>query len=424
MKKEARREFLKTTVLFTAGSLLPFHFTGCRKNPPVFLIVSGWQTANIGDITHTPGMIRLIYAHFPDARCILWPKNIDKEVEDLLIGNFPGLRLVYFDPSGDSDQGRRDIDLAIEEADMLIHSSGPGIIGREQVKYWMDNTDKPYGIFGVTVSGVWDEIRPILSGSKFIFTRETKSLEVLNEEAINHPEKGFAPDSTFFIQLSNETKAERFLKTHDLREKEYICVIPRLRYTPYHEIYPDIGWSEEKIREVIETNNKYKETDHEKMVEVMTWWVRETGMKVLICPEMTYQVDIMDPLLVDPLPDDVRNKVVKHEYWLPDEAASIYKRAHTVISMECHSPIIAAANGTPCFYLRQPQDTIKGQMWYDIGLEDWVFEIEETTGMEIISELESVHNNYLDAENYLQKAMRTVNTHYEQALLTIGRQLP
>ena len=52
-------------------------------------------------------------------------------------------------------------------------------------------------------------------------------------------------------------------------------------------------------------------------------------------------------------------------------------RAHAVISMECHSPIIAAAQRTPFFYLRQPEDTIKGQMYYDIGLSDWVFEIDD-----------------------------------------------
>ncbi|MFW6104173.1 MAG: hypothetical protein ACOC59_03795 [Bacteroidota bacterium] len=51
--------------------------------------------------------------------------------------------------------------------------------------------------------------------------------------------------------------------------------------------------------------------------------------------------------------------------------------AFAVLSFECHSPIMSCFNGTPAFYLRQPEDTIKGQMRYDIGLEDWVFEIEK-----------------------------------------------
>ena len=51
-----------------------------------------------------------------------------------------------------------------------------------------------------------------------------------------------------------------------------------------------------------------------KLAKQSSSWVRETGNKVLICPEMTYQVDIMDELLIDPLPDDVKRNVVKRGY--------------------------------------------------------------------------------------------------------------
>ena len=54
----------------------------------------------------------------------------------------------------------------------------------------------------------------------------------------------------------------------------------------------------------------------------MTRWVRDTHRKVVICPEMTYQVGIMDELLYDPLPEDVKPYIVKHGWWFPDEAVS------------------------------------------------------------------------------------------------------
>ncbi|NJM94242.1 MAG: hypothetical protein HC842_05880 [Cytophagales bacterium] len=96
---------------------------------------------------------------------------------------------------------------------------------------------------------------------------------------------------------------------------------------------------------------------------------------------MSYQIDIMDELLLDPLPDDVKPSVVKKsEYWITDEAASVYQRAFAIVSMECHSPIIAYANNTPAFYVRQKEDTIKGQMYNDLGLADWVFEIDAVSG--------------------------------------------
>jgi len=122
----------------------------------------------------------------------------------------------------------------------------------------------------------------------------------------------------------------------------------------------------------------------------------------------------MDELLIDPLPDDVKPFVIKRGYWMPDEAASVYARAHSVLSFECHSPIIAAANKTPMFYLRQPEDTIKGQMYYDLGFSDWVFEIEQTTGKQIADRLRQVWSNYEIACSKLDSSMKQVDRIYRE----------
>ncbi|HTL09928.1 MAG TPA: polysaccharide pyruvyl transferase family protein, partial [Chitinophagaceae bacterium] len=149
--------------------------------------------------------------------------------------------------------------------------------------------------------------------------------------------------------------------------------------------------------------------------EAMIAWVRKTGNKVLVCPEMLYQVDIMDELLINPLPEDVKPFVIKRGYWLPDEAASVYAKAQAVLSFECHSPIIAAANGTPAFYLRQPTDTIKGQMYYDLGYTDWVFEIDNTEGTQIADALMRVNADYPLAKKKVATAIQQVNGRYDQA---------
>jgi hypothetical protein len=121
-------------------------------------------------------------------------------------------------------------------------------------------------------------------------------------------------------------------------------------------------------------------------------YVKNTGNKVMACAEMTYQVEMSKQVLVDPLPEDVKKNVVwRDTYWLPDEAASVYSKAQAVISVECHSPLIALHNGTPAFYVRQPTDTCKGQMYRDFGADDWFFEIEETTGAQLWSRLEAIH---------------------------------
>ena len=204
---------------------------------------------------------------------------------------------------------------------------------------------------------------------------------------------------------------------------QYICVIPRLRYTPYHKIRKDTNWTAEKIAQVENTNSQYQEVDHAKLREVMITWVRETGNRVLVCPEMTYQVGIMDELLINPLPDEVKPSIVKRGYWLPDEAASVYRKAFAVLSFECHSPIIALANGTPAFYLRQPQDTIKGQMYYDLELPEWVFEIEQTEGQDINKELMEIWENPQIAKQRVEQVQTRIKDIYQQRCEPLSKML-
>jgi len=138
-------------------------------------------------------------------------------------------------------------------------------------------------------------------------------------------------------------------------------------------------------------NNRTTERDHAKLREMIVAYVKATGNKVMVCAEMTYEVEMGKEVLVDPLPADVKKNIVwRDTYWLPDEAASIYAKAQAVISVECHSPLIALHNGTPTFYVRQPTDTCKGQMYRDIGAHDWFFEIDETSGPQLWSRLEAI----------------------------------
>jgi polysaccharide pyruvyl transferase WcaK-like protein len=105
-----------------------------------------------------------------------------------------------------------------------------------------------------------------------------------------------------------------------------------------------------------------------------------------------------------------------HPYWQPGDAASLYARAVAVISMECHSPIISLVNGTPAFYVRQPSDTIKGQMYYDLQLEDWVFEIEETSGEDIAARLMEVYRSYSESLENVTQLNQRVKSIYDKRM--------
>ncbi len=375
-----------------------------EEKPKTLLLKSGWQTENIGDIAHSPGVLALLEQHLPEVEVIYWPNSFDRGVEPMLRKRFPNLRVVQGSCDSAGAPQTEELREAFEKADLLMHGSGPSVVGQRHLAAWRKATGKPYGIYGVTIQDISAELRELLTAAAFVFTRETHSLKNLEAAGITEPATGFAPDGTFAIDLRDDERADAFLREHGLETRKFLCAVPRLRYTPYHKIRK-VSWSAEEIARREAVNEKHAEADHAKLREAIIRFVRETGNKVLVCPEMTYQLEIIGPLVVDPLPDDVKPHVVARKtYWLPDEAGSVYRRAHTVVSMECHSPIIAAAMGTPCFYIRQPEDTIKGQMWYDLGFNNWVFEIEETEGRQIAERLLGVAADYEAAGRYLAAA--------------------
>lgn len=363
-----------------------------RRSAPTVLLRSGWQTENIGDIAHTPGLIAVLERHWPEAEVILWPSRpLDRGVEPMLRSRFPALRVIREQQVGDPREGDPALDEAIASADLLIHGSGPSIVGASAIRQWREATEKPFGLFGVTISEAGDATLDLLSAASFVFTRETKSLQLVNEAGIEGPHIRFVPDATFAVDLKDEESAERLMTEKGLLPGRFACFVPRLRFTPYWEIRPG-SVPEDRIRERSAINDEFAEVDHAKLREALIAWVRDTGGKALIAPEMSYQVDIIRPLVFDPLPDDVKSKTVPLDrYWLTDEATSVYAQAVAVVSHECHSPIIALANGTPAIYLRQPTDTWKGQMYPDLGLDSWMLEVDDVNGADVAERLLNIH---------------------------------
>ena len=418
----SRRNWLKQSGMLFSGILLEDFFhnveAAISKKVPVILLVSGWQDINIGDIAHTPGLLNVFETFLPDAKVILWKKSYGKDVELMLNKAFPKVQIIHGSVNSQNETDSEEVKKAFMDADIMVHGSGPSVVGKPNLEAWVKATGKPFGIFGTTIQTIDSSLSELLKKAQFIYTRETASLKVLEDAGIKCKNQFFVPDATFYLNLRNDEKAAAFLKDYSLEERKFICVIPRLRRTPYYKVNPD-SYTPEQVKAIDDLNNSKKEEDHAKLREAMITWVRKTGNKVLVCPEMTYQVDIMDELLIDPLPDDVKPYVQKRGYWFPDEAASVYAKAFAVLSFECHSPIIALRNETPAFYLRQPEDTIKGQMYYDLGLTEWIFEIEKTTGKQISESLMAIYTDKLHTEKNISDLKSFVFDKYQKATISL-----
>jgi polysaccharide pyruvyl transferase WcaK-like protein len=361
-----------------SNSCRPPSATGIR---PRIILRSSWQTVNIGDIGHTPGMLRLLERHLPEAELSLWACDLGHGVDQMLARDFPRVNIFTGpraeDGAPECAEGRK----LWEEADLLIHGSGPYVVTRRTVDDWAA-TGRPYGIYGVTLENFDESLVGMLTNAAFVFCRDSVSLRAARAAGVRCPRLEFAPDAAFAADDRDDESADRFLQANGLADGEFISVISRLRYTPYFKIRNLPPTPQEIERH--ELSESFKESDHERLRKVIIAWVRATGQKVLLCPEMTYEIELTKEQLIDPMPDDVKPFLVwRDTYWRPDEATSVYAHSFAVVSMEMHSPILACAVNTPAFYLRLPTDTCKGQMWRDIGLPEWIYEVEESDGDEI-----------------------------------------
>src|SRR5512137_435846 len=122
-----RRAFITTTLATALAPLL----WAADKRPPRILLRSSWQTVNIGDIGHTPGVLALLEQYLPEADVRLWPSNVDNGVDAMLRRRFPNVPIV---------QGTDAIKAALAECDFLLHGSGPGFVAQKDVAKWRQET--------------------------------------------------------------------------------------------------------------------------------------------------------------------------------------------------------------------------------------------------------------------------------------------
>lgn len=361
-----RRDFCSGLVGVIAGAI------GCSKvgraassRAPRILVRSSWQTVNIGDIAHTPGILRILETHFPEAELTLWPGRLDNGVDKLLKEAFPRVRIA-------DDSAKRAA--AMEECDFLLHGSGPSLVASRDVERWVAETGKPFGVYGITVSPYYRASIATLDKAEFVFFRDSQSMQFAKEAGCKAPIMQFGPDAAFACNLRDDDAAEAFLQKHDLTTGEYLCCIPRLRYTPYWTI-PSKNRKIDPDRHA--RNEAMKEHDHAPLIKAITRIVNETDLKVLLCPEDQTQMRVGRENIYDRLPEQIRRRVVwRRNYWLTGEAISTYVRSRGLFGNEMHSPIMCIGNGVPAIVCRFKEQTSKGIMWDDIGLGDWLFDLD------------------------------------------------
>lgn len=403
----SRRHFLKTTGLALGAASLPAAALTTKLQKTV-LLQCAWATKNIGDIGHTPGTLRFLEQYLPQAKVILWAQSTNEQVDAMLRKRFPKVEIV----KGKLSEKDGAVQDAIKRSDFYLR--GPGMGQSIDFMEYCNAAGKPWGLQGQSyfpdmVTGQNAEKRiALLNSAAFIYCRDTKTLKTLQDAGVKPPVMEFGPDGCFGIDVRDEEKALARLQKHGLEPKKFITI--QLRTHSPTSPGVDDG-RPQKLNPLHPTPENIADDERRAKVyqELIAMWVKETGYKVVIAPEVYKEMEYNKKFIYDPLPDDLKKHVVNFdEFWNVDEACSFYQRAHTVICHEPHTPIMALAVGTPMMHTFSEFHSPKCWMFKDIGLEEWAPEFDATPASKMFEILMGIHKDYAGAEAKVKKAMAYV----------------
>jgi polysaccharide pyruvyl transferase WcaK-like protein len=393
------------------------------QRAPRILLRSSWQVVNIGDIAHTPGVLALIEKYLPTAEVRLWASgDLSEEVIAMEHRRFPNLKIVKGTIRTDGAASNPALADALAWTDFLLHGSGPSLVAAKDVAAFAKHIRKPYGVYGIThgsfISGSDDQAT--LDGARFVFFRDEPSLQLARQAGVKSPVVDFAPDGAFACDLRNDTAADAFLAAHGLEPGQFLCCIPKLRRTPYWLIR-----NSPKDEKIHARNELMKAADHAPLLEAIHAVVRETKLKILLCPEDKTQMAVGKEQLYDPLPADVKSRVVWRErFWLTDEALSTYRRSAGLFGHEQHSPIMCIGAGIPAIVCRWAEQTTKGDMWRTIGLGDWLFDLDvEAEKKKVAPAVLALAQDPSAARAKAEKARAIVERYQRDTMAVLARQL-
>ena len=389
---------------------------------PRILLRSSWQIVNIGDIAHTPGVLTLIERTLPKAEVRLWASgDLSEEVIAMEHRRFPQLQIVKGTIGANGKASKPELADALAWTDFLLHGSGPSLVAARDVAAFAKHVGKPYGVYGIThgTNPPTADERTVFDGARFVFFRDELSLKLARTQNLKSPIVDFAPDGAFACDLRNDAAADAFLAAHDLTPGQFLCCIPKLRFTPYWLIRNSPKDETRHAR-----NEAMKVADHAPLLEAISAVVRETNMKILLCPEDKTQMTVNKEQLYDHLPADVKPRVVwREKFWLTDEALSTYVRSAGLFGHEQHSPIMCIGAGIPAIVCRWAEQTTKGDMWRTIGLGDWLFNMDvEADKKKVAPAVLALAKDPAAARAKAEKARAVVERYQRDTMAVVARQ--
>ncbi len=399
-----------------AAPLLAGAQTKTRR--PSILLISGWNLHNIGDVAITPGFLRLVQTHFPEALVTVLLQSFPEELGKYLKERFPEVRCLPNEFKA-GEKLTPPMEEAFRGADLLVLNSGMtlsyGYYGNDWERYIprllaflkAGQAGIPFGIFGHS----FDMIKPpaeilyrdVLTRASFLYTRDSESLKVLQSVGVSAKDMAFGPDSTFGFDLRDDASAAAFFRRHRVEPGKFTAFVPRLDVNRFRQD----GREHQHARQTVAILERYVEKAQE---------------PVVLVHEVTRMLEPVRTMIYDRLSEQARRYVrYEPDFWMPDAAYSVYAAARMVISMEMHSIILALASGTPAIHPYFKEAGLKQWMLRDLGIPEWLIDQDESSAEAIADTMLAVHANTPAARDKAARVRKLVREHQKRMMGAVRR---
>lgn len=253
----------------------------------------------------------------------------------------------------------------------------------------------PYGLCPQSVESVeWpvDLIyRPLFQEARFLYGRDSDSLRYLEQRNLGNTRSGFCPDTTFFFNRSDSVWCDSYMRKHGLQPGRFAILMVRIPISGEGSVDP--------VASAVSGDRLKRQMD--KNVYLIEQWIRETGLKIVICHEGSDTIVSAREMWAR-LSDKARSLCVyMEEFWCTEQAFALYAQARIMISMEIHSAFLSLAAGTPVLHHPFAEAGRKMEAFRDLGLEDWLLDIDQISQEALLETALSLHQNHTQVRRRL-----------------------
>jgi hypothetical protein len=419
-----RRQFISGVAAATAATLA--NAASPSGQPQSLLVRSGWDTVNIGDIGHTPGVLRVLEKHLPGIRLTVWLNRTNERIDRMLKRRFPDVEFVQGTVDALAGPKEPALKEAFERASLILQNSG--MMTDTRFMSWCNRTGKRWGLYGQSYFPDFVQGKPeniaMLNGAQFIYCRDSITIRTLREAGVQPPVLEFLPDTCFGVDVRDEERGHALMQQHGLRDRHFLTIMLRTNTPKHPERVTNLPLDRNGLTGTPTPAHEAEDRKRAEVYrEVIMKWIDATGLPVLIAPEVEKEIPHNRRLLYHPLPEKYKRLVINTDtFWNVDEAISVFARARIVFCHEPHSCILAMGVGTPVVHsYSKDHGWPKAHMFSDLGLPEWLMDFDESTAQSMTDTLLGIHQDHGDALMKARRAMNLVESRWAASVPVIRK---